>query len=113
MLSVSFLVTAAVEFSSATVAVVAFAVLGTFTFAVTLSRGSVKITFVSEVSSTTISVVGLAVFGTSTFVVASIRGSVKTESLVAVFTGSPVITPRVTSTVASIVSASITTDVVD
>ena len=113
VLSVSFLVTAAVEFSSATVAVVAFA--GTFTFAVTLSRGSVKITFVSEVSSTTISVVGLAVFGTSTFVMASIRGSVKTESvsLVTVFTESPVITPRVTSTAAAIVSASITTDVVD
>ena len=68
-----------------------------------------------EVSSTTMSVVGLAVLRTSAFGMASVRGSVKTAtvSLVAVFTGSPVITPRVTLTDVPMVSASVTTDVVD
>ena len=46
VLSVSFLVLAAVESSSTTAAVVAFAVLETFTFVIALIRGSVEIAFV-------------------------------------------------------------------
>ena len=79
---------------------------GETALSISFSFGEVK-----EVSSTTMSVVGLAVLSTSTIVMASIRGPVEAApfSLAAVVMGSSVITPRVTSTAVTVVSAPVTT----